>query len=58
MENLIEVRDIHTFIGQFHILQGVTVQVPKKLTERQKEILRQFEEMTREDKGFFGRKNA
>jgi len=29
MENLIEVRDIHTFIGQFHILQGVTVQVPK-----------------------------
>lgn len=29
MENLIEVRDIHTFIGQFHILQGVTVEVPK-----------------------------
>jgi branched-chain amino acid transport system ATP-binding protein len=27
--NLIEVRDIHTFIGQFHILQGVTVQVPR-----------------------------
>jgi branched-chain amino acid transport system ATP-binding protein len=29
MENLVEVQDIHTFIGQFHILQGVTVQVPK-----------------------------
>jgi branched-chain amino acid transport system ATP-binding protein len=29
MENLLEVQDIHTFIGQFHILQGVTVQVPK-----------------------------
>ena len=29
MENLLEVRDIHTFIGQFHILQGVTVQVPR-----------------------------
>lgn len=29
MDNLIEVRDIHTYIGQFHILQGVTVQVPK-----------------------------
>ena len=29
MENLLEVRDIHTFIGQFHILQGVTVEVPK-----------------------------
>ncbi len=28
-DNLLEVRDIHTFIGQFHILQGVTVQVPK-----------------------------
>lgn len=27
--NLLEVRDIHTHIGQFHILQGVTVQVPK-----------------------------
>jgi branched-chain amino acid transport system ATP-binding protein len=27
--NLLEVRDIHTFIGQFHILQGVTVEVPK-----------------------------
>lgn len=26
---LLEVCDIHTFIGQFHILQGVTVQVPK-----------------------------
>ena len=29
MENLLEVEDIHTFIGQFHILQGVTVRVPK-----------------------------
>lgn len=29
MDYLLEVRDIHTFIGQFHILQGVTVQVPK-----------------------------
>jgi branched-chain amino acid transport system ATP-binding protein len=29
MSNLLEVRDIHTFIGQFHILQGVTVEVPK-----------------------------
>ncbi|MBN1138192.1 MAG: ABC transporter ATP-binding protein [Anaerolineae bacterium] len=26
---LLEVEDIHTFIGQFHILQGVTVRVPK-----------------------------
>jgi branched-chain amino acid transport system ATP-binding protein len=25
----LEIRDIHTFIGQFHILQGVTVRVPK-----------------------------
>jgi len=29
MENLLEVRDIHTFIGQYHILQGVSVNVPK-----------------------------
>ncbi len=29
MDNLLEVQDIHTFIGQFHILQGVTVEVPK-----------------------------
>jgi branched-chain amino acid transport system ATP-binding protein len=31
MENnsLLKVNDIHTFIGQFHILQGVTVNVPK-----------------------------
>jgi len=29
MEYLLEVRDIHTFIGQFHILEGVTVRVPK-----------------------------
>ncbi len=29
MEKVLEVRDIHTFIGQFHILQGVTVEVPK-----------------------------
>jgi len=29
MENLLEVHDIHTFIGPFHILQGVTVNVPK-----------------------------
>lgn len=29
MGNLLEVRDIHTFIGQFHILQGVTVEVPE-----------------------------
>jgi branched-chain amino acid transport system ATP-binding protein len=29
MDNLLEVQDIQTFIGQFHILQGVTVEVPK-----------------------------
>ena len=27
--SLLEVHDIHTYIGQFHILQGVTVEVPK-----------------------------
>jgi len=27
--NLLEVRDIHTYIGQFHILQGVTVNVQR-----------------------------
>lgn len=29
MDNLLEIRDIHTFIGQFHILQGVSLSVPK-----------------------------
>jgi branched-chain amino acid transport system ATP-binding protein len=29
MTNLLEVHDIHTFIGQFHILEGVTVHVPR-----------------------------
>ena len=29
MSNLLDVRDIHTFIGQFHILQGVNVTVRK-----------------------------
>ncbi|MFQ5421779.1 MAG: ABC transporter ATP-binding protein [Anaerolineae bacterium] len=29
MDNLLEVRNIHTFIGQFHILEGVSVSVPK-----------------------------
>jgi len=29
MENILEVQDIHTFIGQYHILQGVSVSVPK-----------------------------
>lgn len=29
MGNLLEVRDIHTFIGQFHILQGVSLEVPE-----------------------------
>ncbi|MBM3130216.1 MAG: ABC transporter ATP-binding protein [Chloroflexi bacterium] len=29
MDNLLQVRDAHTFIGQFHILQGVTVNVPQ-----------------------------
>jgi len=28
-ENILEVQGIHTFIGQFHILEGVTVTVPK-----------------------------
>jgi branched-chain amino acid transport system ATP-binding protein len=28
MSDLLEVRDIHTFIGQFHILEGVNVSVP------------------------------
>ncbi len=27
--NLLEIREIHTFIGQFHILEGVNVEVPK-----------------------------
>lgn len=29
MKNLLEVNNIHTFIGQFHILEGVTLSVPK-----------------------------
>jgi len=29
MEYILEVQDIHTFIGQYHILQGVSVQAPK-----------------------------
>ena len=28
MTNVLKVRDIHTFIGQFHILEGVSVEVP------------------------------
>jgi branched-chain amino acid transport system ATP-binding protein len=29
MDNLLEVQDIQTFIGQFHILEGVSVMVPR-----------------------------
>lgn len=29
MEPLLEVRDVHTFIGQYHILQGVSFSVPQ-----------------------------
>lgn len=29
MSNILEVRDIHTYIGQFHILEGVSVSVPE-----------------------------
>ncbi len=29
METILDVQDIHTFIGQYHILQGVNVHVPK-----------------------------
>jgi branched-chain amino acid transport system ATP-binding protein len=29
MEYLLDVQDIHTYIGQYHILQGVSVQVPR-----------------------------
>ncbi|MEZ4591696.1 MAG: ABC transporter ATP-binding protein [Chloroflexota bacterium] len=29
MENLLEVSNIHTFIGQFHILEGVSLSVPQ-----------------------------
>ena len=29
MENILEIRDIHTFIGQYNILAGVSLTVPK-----------------------------
>jgi branched-chain amino acid transport system ATP-binding protein len=29
MEYILDIQDIHTFIGQYHILQGVNVQAPK-----------------------------
>lgn len=29
MEYILDVQDIHTFIGQYHILQGVNIRVPK-----------------------------
>ena len=29
METLLDVQDIHTFIGQYHILQGVSITVPE-----------------------------
>jgi branched-chain amino acid transport system ATP-binding protein len=28
MDNILELQDIHTFIGQYHILQGVSLKVP------------------------------
>ncbi len=28
-DNILEIKNIHTFIGQFHILEGVSVTVPK-----------------------------
>ena len=30
MNNILEVQDIHTFIGQYHILQGVNLSVPSQ----------------------------
>lgn len=29
MDTILDIQDIHTFIGQYHILQGVNVRVPK-----------------------------
>ncbi|HKJ38378.1 MAG TPA: ABC transporter ATP-binding protein [Anaerolineales bacterium] len=29
MDYILDIQDIHTFIGQYHILQGVTVQAPR-----------------------------
>lgn len=29
MDYILDVQNIHTFIGQYHILQGVNVRVPK-----------------------------
>lgn len=29
MHNLLEIRDIHTFIAQYHILQGVSAEIPQ-----------------------------
>jgi branched-chain amino acid transport system ATP-binding protein len=29
MDNILDTQDIHTFIGQYHILQGVNIRVPK-----------------------------
>ncbi len=29
VENILELQDVHTFIGQYHILQGVSLNVPK-----------------------------
>src|SRR5512143_3808606 len=29
METILDVQNIHTFIGQYHILQGVDVRVPR-----------------------------
>ena len=29
MDTILDIQDIHTFIGQYHILQGVSVRVPK-----------------------------
>ena len=29
MDNLLEVHDIHTFIGQFHIIEGLSLAVPR-----------------------------
>jgi len=29
MENILDVENIHTFIGQYHILQGVNIRVPR-----------------------------
>jgi len=55
MNSLLKVENVVKVYGDYRALNKVSIEVPEKISKKQKEILKEFEKESKKKKGIFSR---